>query len=72
MEEIITQVVVVNEGEPIFHESATIVSIDDEAAGEFVIVSQEDEHAENKIRIDVDEWPHIRRAINKMIKRCRQ
>ena len=72
MEEIITQVVVVNEGEAIYHESATTVSIDDEAAGEFVIVSQGDEHAVNKIKIDTHEWPHIRRAINKMIKRCRE
>jgi hypothetical protein len=72
MEEVITQIVVVNKGEAIYHESATTVSIDDEAAGEFVILSQENEHAVNKIKIDVDEWPHIRKAINKMIKRCRQ
>ena len=70
MEQLITKMTVVPDGEPIFHERATHIEIDDEAAGEFLVISQCVD-GEQKIRIDHDEWPHIRKAVNDMFKRCR-
>lgn len=57
----------------IFEESVTHIYIDDEAAGEFVIVSQNDHSrvVENKVAINPSEWPMLRRAIDQMIKECR-
>ena len=63
-------VVVLSQGKEIFDESATTVRIDDEAGGEFVVVEQ---HLENHsvIRMDPEEWPHIRRAINQMVRKIK-
>ena len=54
-------------GEQIFDESVTEIEIVDEAAGEFLEVSQEG----GKLRFDAEEWPHVRNAIEKMFKLCR-
>jgi len=54
-------------GEQLFHCSVTEIEILDEADGEFVEISQDDK----KLRFDADEWPHVRAAINKMVKLCR-
>ncbi len=71
LEKRILSVVVLPEGEAIFHESATTISIDDDAGGEFVTVSQcRDEH-NVKISINPEEWPAIREAIDEMVKECR-
>jgi hypothetical protein len=63
----ITELTITPIGKPIFCEEAMVVRIDNEAAGEFVIVSQGD----GKLAIDPDEWPAIRRAINDMVMRCK-
>ena len=65
-----TQLTVAPEGEPIFSERAYTVSIDDEAAGEFVVVHALDE-AGGKIAIDPADWDELRSAIDHMIKECR-
>ena len=64
-----TQLTVAPEGEPIFSERAYTVSIDDEAAGEFVVVHALDE-AGGKIAIDPTDWPALREAIDTLIKEC--
>lgn len=66
-------VVVAPEGEPIYSERAFVVSIEDEAAGEFVsVTSQEDSGGhERRIRIDPGEWPELRDAIDSMVSNCR-
>jgi len=66
-----TKVMVLFKGEPIFHESATEIEIVDEAAGEYLEVSQCSDSHEGKIKIDVYEWPALKAAIDKMIKECR-
>ena len=43
------------------------IEIVDEAAGEFLEVSQEG----GKLRFDAEEWPHVRDAVEKMFKLCR-
>lgn len=67
----VTKLTITPDGEPLFSERATDVLIDDEAAGEFVVVEQ---HADElgKIAIDPDEWPTLRAAINRMVKECRK
>jgi hypothetical protein len=65
------KIAVMPENEPIFSDGVTEVQIADEAGGEFVEVSQCNDDNVGKIQIDPIEWPHIREAINKMIKECR-
>jgi hypothetical protein len=62
----IASLVVLPEGEPLYSERATTISLDDEAAGEFVVVKQEG-RADNSIAICDDEWPAIREAIDRLI-----
>lgn len=57
-------------GEPIYSEMATIVRIDDEAAGPYVVVEQHGRDDIGKIAVTHDEWPHIRDAIERMMLLC--
>lgn len=61
-----TQITVVPDGQPIFDELATIITIEDEAAGEFVSAR----NCGGSISIGVGEWPKIREAIDMMIGFC--
>jgi hypothetical protein len=59
-------------GEPIFHEGTTEIEIVDEAAGEFLKITQSPDDAEpSVIKIDPHEWPMLKAGIDKMIKECR-
>jgi fructose-1,6-bisphosphatase len=68
-----TRVSLMSDDAAIFEESVTHIYIDDEAAGEFVVVSQHDHTkvTENRVAINPSEWPMLRRAIDQMIKECR-
>ena len=57
--------------EPIFSEMATMVTIVDEAAGEFVEVSQSGRADLGKIAINPEEWPELRDAIQRMVNSCK-
>jgi hypothetical protein len=70
MRTLTTRLVVVPEGEPIFSDFATHIEIDDHAAGEFVVVKQFQE-GYGKIGISPEDWPAIRKAIDKLVKACR-
>ena len=63
----VTRLPVTPSGTELFHEFGTNIEIVDEAAGEFVELSQET----GKIRIDPTEWPTLRAAINRMVAECR-
>jgi len=64
----ITQLTVLPKGEPIFHEGATRITITDEAAGEFVEVTQCcDADSDQTIRLDPEEWPAVRAAVNTLM-----
>ena len=59
-------------GEPIFHEGATEIEIIDEAAGEFLKITQSPDDAESGvIKIDPHEWPMLKAGIDRMMKECR-
>ena len=67
---ITTRLTVVPEGEPIYSEMATHVEMQDEASGAFVElvqIGQIGEAGRNAVRIDADEWPAIRGAVDQMI-----
>ncbi|QGH73389.1 MAG: hypothetical protein [Podoviridae sp. cty5g4] len=63
--------VIYPKGEYLTSELATIVEIEDEGAGVFVIVSQTNDNAKpGEIRIDEEEWITLRQAIENAIHRC--
>jgi hypothetical protein len=70
----VTRLTIVPKGEAIFCEQATHVETQDDAAGEYVRVVQQDIRESNTnqtILIDPGEWPILRRAIDYMIENCR-
>jgi hypothetical protein len=68
----VTAVTVCKRGEPIFSDYATRVEIVDEAAGEFVEVSQAGREGGGKISIAPPEWPELRAAIDDLLAACRE
>ncbi len=66
-----TQLAVVEDGKPLFDDSATIISIDDESGGEFVRVRQCRVAGDSSIAIDTSEWQLIRDAVEQLIGECR-
>ena len=69
MKEQVTQITIAPDGEPLFSENAFTVSIIDEGAGGFLrIVSVNDG---DTLNLDVHEWVALRKAVNKMAKKCR-
>jgi hypothetical protein len=59
-------------GEPIFHAGTTEIEIIDEAAGEFLKITQSPDDAEpGAIKIDPHEWPMLKAGIDRMMKECR-
>lgn len=58
-----------NEGDnPVFGESATHVSVDDDAGGRFIVLKQDYEpHGEQILRFDLDELIAVTEAAKKLI-----
>ena len=61
-------VVVLPAGESVNGERATLVKIADEGDGAFVEVEQSGRDCSMTIGITREEWPALRRAINKMMR----
>lgn len=62
-------------GEPIFSERATIVSIVDEAAGEYIQVKQQADttsETDQTITFDLDEWEEVTDVVNQMFGEIRR
>ena len=66
-----TSMTVAPKDEPIFSEQATMVTIVDDATGEYVEVCQSGREDLSKIAINPEEWPALRKAINSLILQCR-
>jgi len=60
----ITQITILPEGEPIFSEMATVLTIEDEAAGEYVTITQPHD---GNIRIERREWQSVCEAIDTLM-----
>ena len=67
----VLSLIVLPEGEAIFSEMATTITIEDEAGGEFVVANQSGLVDAGKIRIDPTEWTALKAAIDRMIQECR-
>lgn len=53
---------------PIFGECQTTVSIDDEAAGMFLVIEQDGK----QIQIDTDEWPVLAAAAERLLQEIKE
>lgn len=62
----ITQVTIAPEGEPIFSEMATNICIEDDAAGEYLVLRQSTRN-DGAIAINPEEWDAIKRTIENML-----
>jgi hypothetical protein len=65
----IKEILVIRGDKPQFDESTIVVSIEDEAAGEFVSVAMADGKPP---AFDVDQWPVVKQAIGFMVSHCRK
>ena len=65
-----TRLCVVPSGKPIHDEAATTIGLDDDSGGLFVVIRQEDNLDTNEVKIDPEEWPAIRAAVNRMVREC--
>ena len=60
--------IILPEGEPVFHERAIEVSVDDEAAGPYITLQVFHPEAENgKVELDPADWPRIKAAVERLI-----
>lgn len=62
-----TKLTITQAGEPIFSERGFTVEIDDEAAGEFIVVRENDAALTGGIRIEPEQWEEIRQAIETLL-----
>jgi hypothetical protein len=71
----VTRLHVLPAGEPLFAESATVIEIEDEAAGEYVLIRQQSGHVDAKAQTiavnDREEWEAIKSAVERMLGECR-
>ncbi len=66
----VTQITVAPEGEPIFSEQGTQITIDDESGGEYLKITQS--HGQEGFLLTPEEWPAIKDAIEEMLAICRR
>jgi len=67
----VTQITILPKCHSIFGEMSTSITIEDEAAGCFLKVKQNDERTSSGgILIDESDWPILRDAIEQMFKVC--
>lgn len=59
--------VIVPDGEPIFSERATRIEIVDDAAGEFIRITQDNPNQTDGVNFDVEEWQRISSTISNAI-----
>ena len=64
----ITQLTVAPDGADLNDDRSTHIEIDDEGGGEFIKVTQYS--CATGIKIDVNEWPVIRAAIDRLFEEC--
>lgn len=68
----VKSLIVLPKGEAVFSELATTVTIEDEAAGPFVVVEQTGGTGQTgRIEINPEEWPSIYEAITSQLRICR-
>lgn len=72
MIEKITSITICPDGGSMVSEYSTVIAIDDEGGGEFIRITQPYDDDQNKgICFTKEEWPKVKRAIEKMMKNCK-
>lgn len=66
------KIAVLPKGKPLLDEQATFIEIMDEAGGEFLEISQSSGSREQSIRLDDEEWPLVRDAIEELAKEIKK
>lgn len=68
----VTRLTILPPSEPIFSERATHIELRDEAAGEFVVITQDGGRQDlaKCVVFDPDEWAAIRGAVDYMVQQC--
>lgn len=64
----ITRITVCAAGDFIHSDEAIHVNVADEAVGQFIEIEQET----NSVKINIEEWPAVRSAINRIARICRK
>lgn len=70
----VTRLTVVPPNEPLFSERATDVEIVNEAAGEFVSITQKSMRTDaepQRVYFDASDWPAVRQAVDVLVSLCR-
>lgn len=68
-----TRLTVLPEGDPIFSENATNISIEDDAGGEYIRLRQYiNNHNIGEVNINPEDWKAIRDAVDTMVAQCRK
>jgi len=71
----ITQMTVLPAGEPIFSEKATVITIEDEAAGEYIKITQQTDatfESNQTVAFDQEEWEEVTDVVNQMFGEIRR
>lgn len=71
-ETLIQATLVLPKHEPIYSALGTKVTLEDEAAGLFVRVTQEPDEGTQSIAIELEEWPILRAAIDTAVQTCQE
>ena len=62
-------------GEPIFSEKATVITIEDEAAGEYIKITQQTDatfESNQTVAFDQEEWEEVTDVVNQMFGEIRR
>jgi len=65
---LVTQIVVLPKGKPIFSEYATEITVADEAGGAFLKIKQSTDENNQVISLTKEEWPSIVTAVETLLK----
>ena len=66
----VLDMVLLPEGKRVFDVGVINVEVTNEGAGEFLTVIQQTVDGQQEIKIDPEEWPHLKEMIDLMISNC--
>ena len=68
----ITAITIVPEGAPKYDENGYTLTIEDDAGGPYIVISEHNINKEHNTGIDLDAWPSIKSAMEMLIKICKE
>jgi len=52
----------------LYDEGVYTVTVDDEGAGEYLVIEENQDTGNGKIRVDAESWPELRDAVERLLK----